>query len=577
VIAAAGLVAAVALVGVLRLALFGWSGIAPDDARYLYVGLSTFAGDGPITPSGNLFLLRSPLYGVLLASGGQFSENPIDGARGVAAALALVALLATVGVGWLTAGPVAGAVTALAVLAMPLLWGLLPTLRIDLAQTAGVLGVVIFLGQPTIRSWALAGILLGLTILIKETVLLLAILPLAGIGFVAGRRLIRLWLVFLAAAAAVAGWWWILVWQQAGVVFPLNAIGVIERRDVGSDIRVDALGIAIVSIIGAAWLTVAIRSRRHFRTRLLAVAAACLVAPAAYATLAGLSTRNYAGLAMLSAAAIGVATPILAGAIPAHLPAARRPAAMALVVVSLVVVSFAAIAQARVGDPTEPQIPNQISAWLEDRVAPGDRVVMAFRYRDLVAVQLFGDVDVPTLPIVRVAPNRPLDDYLWIGLRDQQLFAVSRDSWVATLGTAGTRYLVLAGPHPLTPTELLPSLDGRTLPGITPGATFTAGSEETRVYVVDPEAILATPVGTDPHMSARAAVAWLDLGDPSTSADREREFMDARPVIVGRGMRRVLDRLGPQACAVPTKEPGHPVLVISREEANALRKAVCGS
>ncbi len=67
VVAVAALVAVVAIVGVLRLAMFGWAGIAPDDARYLYVGLSTLAGDGPVTPSGNVFLLRSPLYGILLA------------------------------------------------------------------------------------------------------------------------------------------------------------------------------------------------------------------------------------------------------------------------------------------------------------------------------------------------------------------------------------------------------------------------------------------------------------------------------------------------------------------------------
>jgi hypothetical protein len=567
----------VALVGVLRLAFFGWSGIAPDDARYLYVGLSTFAGDGPVTPSGNLFLLRSPLYGILLAGGGQLTENPIDGARIVAALLALVALAAAVGLGWLTAGRVAGAVTALAILAMPLLWGLLPTLRIDLAQTAGVLAVLICLARPTTNRWALAGFLLGLTVLVKETVLLLGALPIAAVGFVPGRQLVRLWLVYVGAAAAVAGWWWILVWREAGVIFPLNAVGVIERREVGSDIRVDPYGIVTVAIIVAAWLVVASRARRDFRARLLAVGAACIVPPAAYATLNGLSARNYAGLAVLSAVAIGVAAATLVGPVRARLPAGRQVRVTAVAVVGLVAVSFASIAQARVAIPAEAQIPNQVSAWLRDRVEPGERVVMAFRYRELVAVQLFGAVDVPGLVVVRVARDRQLTDYLWIGLRDQQLFAVRRDSWGTTLGAPGTRYLALAGPHPLTPTELVPALDGGLLPGISPEATFDAGNEITRVYRVDPEAVLATPTELEPHMSARAALAWLDLGDPSTRVAREQQFIAARPVIVGKGMKRVLDRLGSQACAVPTKEPGRPVLIISSEEANARRRAICGS
>src|SRR3990172_10155890 len=102
---------------------------------------------------------------------------------------------------------------------------------------------------------------------------------------------------------------------------------------------------------------------------------------------------------------------------------------------------------------------------------------MAFRYRELVAVQLFGAVDVPGLVVVRVARDRELGDYLWIGLRDRQLFAIRRDSWGTTLGTAGTRYLVLAGPHPLTPTELAPALDGGLLPGISTGTRIEAGNE----------------------------------------------------------------------------------------------------
>jgi hypothetical protein len=572
-----GLVVLVALVGIMRLAVFGWDGIAPDDARYLYVGLSTLAGDGPVTPSGNLFLLRSPVYGILLAGGGQFAENPIDGARVVAALLALAALLAAIGLGWLIAGRLAAAVTAIAILAMPLLWGLLPTLRIDLAQTAGVLAVLICLARPTMNRWALAGLLLGLTVLVKETVLLLGALPIAAVGIVPGRQLARLWLVYVGAAAGVAGWWWILVWRQAGVIFPLNAVGVIERRDVGSDIRVDPYGIATVAIVVAAWLVVAGRARRNFGARLLAVGAACLVPPAAYATLNGLSTRNYAGLAVLSAVAIGVAVATLVGPFRARLPADRLVRLVAVAVVAVVAVSFASIAQARVGDPTEPQIPNQISAWLRDRVEPGERVVMAFRYRELLAVQLFGAVEVPGLVVVRVDQDRQLADYLWIGLRDRQLFATRRDSWGATLGTAGTRYLVLAGPHPLTPTELVPALDEGLLPGIGPGTTFEAGNELTRVYSVDPEAVLATPTELEPHMSADAALAWLDLGNAGSAADRERQFIDNGPVIVGRGMRRVLDRLGPQACALPTDEPGQLVRVVSRDAATDEPDAVCGT
>ena len=69
------------VVAIARLVLFGWAGVAPDDARYVFVGLSTFDGHGPITPSGNVFLLRSPVYGIAVAAGSVIARNdPVAGA-----------------------------------------------------------------------------------------------------------------------------------------------------------------------------------------------------------------------------------------------------------------------------------------------------------------------------------------------------------------------------------------------------------------------------------------------------------------------------------------------------------------
>ncbi len=78
-------------------------------------------------------------------------------------------------------------------------------------------------------------------------------------------------------------------------------------------------------------------------------------------------------------------------------------------------------------------------------------------------------------------------------------------------------------------------------------------------------------------MSANAALAWLDLGDPGSAADRQREFIETEPVVARRGMRRVLDRLGPAACAVPVDEPGRPVQIVSADAAAGEANAVCGT
>jgi hypothetical protein len=243
----------------------------------------------------------------------------------------------------------------------------------------------------------------------------------------------------------------------------------------------------------------------------------------------------------------------------------------------VIVVSFTAIAQARVRDPSEPQIPNQITAWLRDRVEPGDRIVMTFRYHELIALELFGAGESPELSAERVVADQSLGDYLWIGLRDRQLFGYRRDSWQAMLAAPGTRYLVLAGPHSLTPTELLPALDAARLPGIRPGAAFEAGNDWARIYSVDSDAVLTVPTEPATHLSANAALAWLDLGGAGSLTDRRQQLIDARPVVVGRGMRRVLDGLGPRACAVPTQEPGRTVRIVSRDEATDEPDAVCGT
>jgi hypothetical protein len=555
-----GLAVALVLVAVARLMLFGWAGVAPDDARYVFIGLSTFDGNGPITPSGNLFLLRSPVYGIALAAGSVFAGNaPIEGARIVAVILTMAGLLAAVRVGWVLAGPVAAAGTALALLAMPLIWRLLPTLRIDLPQAAGVSAMLLALHRPTVRRWALAGALFGLTILVKETILLLALAPLACAGTMPRARLAQLWGVFLVTAAVVAGWWWVVVWVKSGEIFPLNAVGVIERRDVGADIRLDPFGAGLLAFVGAAWVVVAGGARRDPGLRLLVVAAACLLPPAAYATLNGLSSRNYAGLAVLSAIAIGVAASRVVSWVLSRPAAGPRLRVGALGLAALVGIAGATAGQIRVGDPGEPALPSQLVGWLRAETPPGNHAVMTFRYNEIVALDLYGDVAVPSLAAVRVDHDAPLSGFLWIGLRDQQLFGYTRSRWEATLRLPGTSHLVLAGPHPLTPGELMPTLDRGGLPGVVRARSFEADDDWATIYRVDDAAVRASPTDVALHLSPAAAIAWLDVagsasGDKAASASEQLAATGA--IVVGPRAESLAQRLGRVACLVPLADLG---------------------
>ena len=547
-----GLALAVAFVGIARLILFGWATVAPDDARYIFVGLSTLAGDGPVTPDGNLFLLRSPAYGLALASAGQLVGDPLTGARLLATALAIAGLLGAVRIGWLIGGPVAGVCTAICLIAMPLIWRLLPTMRIDLPQTAGVVGVLLAIHRPTTRRWALAGVILGLTILVKETILLLGALPIAAVGFVPPRHLARLWLVYALAAVAVAAWWWVIVWMQAGVIFPLNALGTIERRDVGSDIRIDPTGVLILAAATASWLVVAWRARRELPARYLAVAAVCLAVPAAYATLNGLSTRNYVGLAVLTAIAIGVGVSTLGTALATRAGADRRRGVAVWGVIGVVLVAGALLGQRSSGRPSEQPLPYQIANWLEPRA--GDRVVMTFLYSEVTAVDMFDTASIPKLPVFRYQERKGLDDYLWLGLRDQQLFGITRQAWAESLGDPSTSHLVLAGPHMLTPVELIPALDRGILPGVGAMTRIEARKEWAQIYEVEPRNA-ATPPDLSVHLSPATAEAWLATeARGSTRETREAQLIDARPILVGRGAPAFLKQLSVAACLEPAGE-----------------------
>ena len=334
-----GLVVALVVLAVLRIALGGWAPLAPDDARYLYVGLSILDGHGPVTPSGSTFLLRSPVYGLALATGSSLvGGDPLAGARLVALGLSLLALAGALRLGWLLAGPGGAVGTAFALVAAALIWRLVPSLRIDLPQTAAIVATLLAVWRPTVRRWAVGGLLLGLAILIKETALPLLILPLALVGSVPPARLARLAAVFIGVAVLTAAWWWVVVWASTGQLFPLNALSVIEARDVDVALRVDRSTAFLLAIAIAGWGIVAWRAIRSpgAGPRLLLVAAIGLAPAALYAASLGLNARNFAGLAVLSAVAVGAGGAWLVASLRQRRTAATSPGRARLATIALV-------------------------------------------------------------------------------------------------------------------------------------------------------------------------------------------------------------------------------------------------
>lgn len=551
-----GLVAALVTLALVRIAIGGWGPLAPDDARYLYVGLSILDGRGPVNPSGTIFLLRSPVYGVSLAIGSSLvGGDPLVGARIVAVALTLLGLAGALRLGWLLAGPGGAVGTAIALVATPLVWRLVPSLRIDLPQTAAIVAALLAVWRPTPRRWAIGGVLIGLAILVKETALPLLLLPVALVGSVPAPRFVRLAALFISAAVATAAWWWVVVWFATGQLFPLNALAIIEARDVNVPLRLDRSIVPLLGAMVAGWGLVAWRARDEPGSRLLLVAAAGLAPAALYAASLGLNARNFAGLAVLSAVAVGAGGSWVVAGLRDRRAAgstgpARAVAAVALAGLAVVALTTPLIGQRDVGRIPPDRLADELAGWLAANVPDGGRIVMAFREREEMALRRFGRAEVAILPIERVDATAPPEAYLWMGLRDRQLFGYRRAAWTATLTDPPADVLVLVGAHPFTPFDLTAEPLTTDRLGLTLVFTLQADGDRAEIHRVDPAGAVASTPDVPLHLSAAAATAWLDLAGGDAATGR---LLSAHPVVAGDddAIRTLLDRLGGGACAGP--------------------------
>jgi hypothetical protein len=210
------------------------------------------------------------------------------------------------------------------------------------------------------------------------------------------------------------------------------------------------------------------------------------------------------------------------------------------------------VGQRDAGRVAPDRIGDELAGWLAANAPDGGRIVMAFREREQMALRLYGDADVAILPIARVDASEPPGTYLWMGLRDRQLFGYRRAAWAATLAgnTSGrpADLLVLVGPHPFTPFALTAAAATATRLGLSSATTLEADGDRAEIHRVDPAATGPGATDVPLHLSAEAAAAWLDLTGGDLAIGR---LLEARPVIDGDDpdIAALLDRLGPAACA----------------------------
>jgi hypothetical protein len=558
--------AVVILLAVARVAIGGWDSMSADHARYVFSGMSLLDGRGYVSEAGGTFYVRAPAYPLMI--GGAYAVAGANGAHvlvwclGVGGMLLAVALAARLGgslAAWVTTGAIATGAT---------FWEQIASLGIDLPHAAFLFAAVVLLGQPTPARWLAAGVVLGVTVLIKETaapaVFLLPLAWLPAWSDLSWGRWVRLGLLLLIAVVVVAAWWWVLVWRETGLLFPLNSLrAIVPAEDVLDASPQRTLQIAWIAA-APLWAYLLLTRFRDVGVRLLAFGALAL-APAVIATVALTQPeRNLTALLLLSCVAAGVAVADLYRATSQRAsPRVQRAVAVALVIA---LVAGAAVGQSLAARAFQDPLFAETAARLRKGLEPGQAVITTFRSRSPLGVELFSEhVTIELVPVVAVA--RPADpaDYLWLGLRRGTLFGVRRDHWQRTLGSKNAVYLVLVAPHALSPVELVPAL--RTPDGRNAGVTFLeqvqGPSGKADIFDIDPDRVdQATAIHV--HAKAGALVRWLDIVEATGATDAEEKLLAARPVVPRRGteLNVLARRLGDAACFRPQREDGTPVLVI---------------
>lgn len=206
------IVGAAILFGVLLL-IVPFFDIGFDEAKYLGVGANIWAGNGPYTAFGTLFLLHSPLWmTVLYAPQALVGIDAVDWGH-LLNAMAGMGVVLLAGIMGRRSSPLAGVVAAFSVLGFTYLFALTRTTRLDVPAAALAMLYLEVGWRAVSRSsarWAIAaGITFAVAVMVKEVAIPLAPVPILC-GVLAGvpwRRLLRTsaWLT-LAAVIGLAPW-----------------------------------------------------------------------------------------------------------------------------------------------------------------------------------------------------------------------------------------------------------------------------------------------------------------------------------------------------------------------------------
>ena len=225
---AAGIVVASVIVFVGLLAVVSPFYRSFDESKYLGIGYSMLAGNGPRTVFGAVFTPHSPLWPmVVVAPDVWFGIDAFDWGHLLNAIAGVGVLVAVAVLGW-RIRPVVGALAAVGYLAVPYLHDLTRTARLDVPAAALALAYLVVgidaVRRGSVRRGLVAGFIFAVAFLVKEIALPFAPVPFL-VGILVGRPLAsiaRVAAVVLAVAVAGTSWWFVMFASYSHTVYRLG-------------------------------------------------------------------------------------------------------------------------------------------------------------------------------------------------------------------------------------------------------------------------------------------------------------------------------------------------------------------
>jgi hypothetical protein len=233
-------------------------------------------------------------------------------------------------------------------------------------------------------------------------------------------------------------------------------------------------------------------------------------------------------------------------------------------------VAVVGLGQSRVSPPHRESLPREAAGFVGPNLAAGDAIVSSVRDRTALGVALFDrHVRVGAIPSRPVDPRVRADAYLWLGLRRGTLFGITRDGWTTVVGGPGVRYLVVAQPHPLSPSELLPVLatDIGQRNGLRPVRQLEDRYGTVQIFEVNASEV-SSPPAIRLHARPEALVAWIKSVTEAGRADAAAELLRATAVTPRQaGLRELFDLMGPNACFRAIREGSErPIRIEPRQD-----------